>query len=244
MQPHEYNSILEKLQKLEVLLSDTRHEEAYHSTYTKELFIALAKAQGEFPASIEYSSLNPHFKSRYADLDSIVRKIRPILSKNGLAITQEERITQSGQTMLHTRLHYEDQWTEVRALIRPEKDNIQGYGGALSYHKRYSLLSLLFITTSNDPDDDDGESNMKYARIKEDTSNNRKINTEPTLQSKETIGSDQVEDLERILYNKPNLAKSMMKQLNITSLTYVPKSEFYALRNRLQEIIKSDPNIQ
>ena len=53
----------------------------------KELATALAKAQGEFSGAVKDSS-NPFFKSKYADLQSVVSAIKPSLSKHGLSFIQ------------------------------------------------------------------------------------------------------------------------------------------------------------
>lgn len=241
MQPNEFNTIIESINKLHQRFDDYKTQEPYHSTQTKELFIALAKAQGEFPVSIEFSSVNPHFKSKYADLDSIVRKIRPVLSRNGLAITQEERIMPNGSTVLHTRLHFEDQWTEVRVTVRPEKDNIQGYGSALSYHKRYSLMSLLFITTSSDPDDDDGESNMKYARLKEDVETNRKISADQTIYSSSKVTASQIQIIDEKLSGRKDVARELLRAYKVDSIEQLPQSEFFSICRNIEKNIQNNP---
>ena len=52
-----------------------------------DLYTALALAQGEFP-TIEKGSINPHYKSKYADLADINKATTPSLSKHGLCIIQ------------------------------------------------------------------------------------------------------------------------------------------------------------
>lgn len=248
MQPQEFNAIIDYLKKIEERTKDLDLKEApYHSTQTKELFIALAKAQGEFPASIEQTSTNPHFKSGYATLDDIVRKIRPILARNGLSITQEERMTSRGNVVLHTRLHFEDQWTEVRAPIRPEKENIQGYGSALSYAKRYSLMSLLMITTSNDPDDDDGETNMRYARLSEAEQENKKITAGSAVFGSLTLNQGQIDIVERMLYKRSDIAERLFDKYSdlmkkkITSVDQLPESHFHEICAGIKKNIENNP---
>ena len=53
----------------------------------KELATALAKAQGALKPAVK-DSLNPHFKSKYADLASVWEACREPLSSNGIAIVQ------------------------------------------------------------------------------------------------------------------------------------------------------------
>lgn len=244
MQPQEFNVLLDYLKKLDEKfekLDLQRKEVPYQSTNTKELFTALAKAQGEFPASIEQTATNPHFKSGYAKLDDIVRKIRPILAKNGLSITFSERIAHNGQTVLHTRLHFEDQWIENRIPIRPEKDNIQSYGSALTYNKRYSFMSLLCITTSNDPEDDDGESNMKYSRLKDDIEENKKITADKSVFSSNRVSQAQVSIIEEKLHDRPDIEKRLKEAYEVKEIQHLPQSEFYSICKKIEDIIKNNP---
>lgn len=237
MTQQEYNNLLELIKNL-----SEQKEKPYCSENTKELFIALAKAQGEFPASIGQENTNPHFKSKYASLDSIVRVVRPILSKNGLSITQEERISGTYQIILHTRLHYEDQWTEVRVPIRPEKDNIQGYGSALSYGKRYSILSLLFITTSEDPDDDDGESNMVYSRLKEQAQPAPFTSKDPSFHSGPRFSQAELSLVQQMLSNRPRLAQNLLDSYKVKALEQLPSEEFHTICAKLEKNIQNNPN--
>jgi hypothetical protein len=57
------------------------------SEQINELATALAKAQGA-TANAFMNKVNPHFKSKYADLSSVLDAIRVPLSSNGLAIVQ------------------------------------------------------------------------------------------------------------------------------------------------------------
>jgi hypothetical protein len=59
----------------------------YTETGNAELYGALAKAQGEIVNAAK-NAKNPHFKSDYADLASILDTVKPALSKNGIAVFQ------------------------------------------------------------------------------------------------------------------------------------------------------------
>ena len=60
-----------------------------------ELALALTKAQAEMGGAVMDAD-NPFFKSKYADLGSIIRVIKPPFAKHGLSysvpITSEDRI--------------------------------------------------------------------------------------------------------------------------------------------------------
>jgi hypothetical protein len=70
------------------------------------LAAALAKAQGEMK-NAGLNKVNPHFKSKYADLPTIRDAVTGVLSKHGLAIAQFTRCGEHG-TVLVTRLMHAD----------------------------------------------------------------------------------------------------------------------------------------
>jgi len=93
---------------------------------------AFSKAQAEF-GTVEQNRKNPFFKSSYADLDAIVRAVKPALAKNGLSFYQYTSFLEN-TVFLHSRvLHSSGQWIESQAPIVPEKPGIQALGSTLSY---------------------------------------------------------------------------------------------------------------
>ena len=116
----------------------------------KDLAAALAKAQGIMENAI-MNRVNPHFKSRYADLASVLDSIRKPLSSNGLSITQSMS-RGSGMMVLRTMLmHVSGQWLATEyplpATVRPQE-----MGSALTYARRYSISAL--VCNAADEDDD------------------------------------------------------------------------------------------
>lgn len=138
-------------------------DDSYSSEFINEFAVAFSKAQSEY-SPVESNRQNPFFKSQYADLDAILRAVRTSLAKHGLAFYQFTKLSQ-GPTVLHTRLiHSSGQWIETRSRIIPPKNDQQSYGSTLSYQRRYSAMSILGITTSNEISDDDGEVLMSNRR--------------------------------------------------------------------------------
>ena len=214
--------------------SKPQKEEKYESEQIKDLVAALSKAQGAYP-SIGADRENPYFKSNYADLDMILKAVRPMLAQNGLSLVQDTRFTADGSTVLHTRLyHSTGQWLETRARILPVKNTPQEYGSCLTYNKRYSAMALLGVTVAKDPTDDDAEVAMVHAReiIAKGPSN--KYN--PKEQSLETITKEQIEELEYELVDAPDLAEMVMDKLQIQSLSDMPKSKYMVSLQRIREI--------
>lgn len=118
---------------------------------------ALAAAQANMGAALKDSS-NPHFKSRYADLASVVEATRPHLAAQGIAIVQlPETSRETGEVAVTTALVHSSGEIIACRLSAVCKDLApQPVGSAITYLRRYGLLSVAGIA----PDDDDGEAAM------------------------------------------------------------------------------------
>jgi hypothetical protein len=123
------------------------------SSELSELFTALAKAQAEF-VSADRAGANPHFKSRYATLESVREATRKGRQNNALALVQMPT-NAAGSNIAVTRLlgHSSGQWIESTFHVAPARFDAQGAGSAVTYLRRYSLMSILGIAA----EDDDGE---------------------------------------------------------------------------------------
>lgn len=122
------------------------------SEQINELATALAKAQGAIEGA-KKDNVNPHFRSKYADLASVWDACRAELSKNGLSVIQPV-LTVDGRTVTVTRLmHTSGQWIEDGGIpLLLGKEDMQGLGSALTYSRRYGLMAMVGIA----PEDDDG----------------------------------------------------------------------------------------
>ena len=126
----------------------------------KELTAALAKAQGQFQA-VPKLGHNPFLKNDYVQLDDIITAIRGPLSQNGIAWVQP--LTGNGdELVLETLLlHESGEWMSCSAPIQTQADkglsNLQSFGKALSYMRRYMLTTMLGINSGDDTDGDDSK---------------------------------------------------------------------------------------
>ena len=121
------------------------------SEQINELAAALAKAQGAMEAAAK-GNINPHFKSRYADLASVWEACREPLSKNGLAILQPVCADGASVTVTTILAHSSGQWISEALTMTAQQNTPQGVGSAITYGRRYGLSSMVGIA----PDDDDG----------------------------------------------------------------------------------------
>lgn len=114
---------------------------------------AFLKAQ-EKMGSAKKGSLNPYFKSKYADLGSVMEVCKDALNENGIAVLQPVIGGSVTTVLLHTSGEYiSDEGTPI---ICSKPNDPQAQGSAITYARRYGLQSMLFIPA----EDDDAEKAM------------------------------------------------------------------------------------
>lgn len=115
-----------------------------------QLATALAKAQAAMGHASK-DGANPHFRSAYATLASVMEAIREPFAKNGLSFSQ--LVDSEGEAIFVTTilLHASGQYlASGRATARPVKNDPQGVGSVISYLKRYSLQAAVGIASADD----------------------------------------------------------------------------------------------
>ena len=118
----------------------------------KNIASALVKAQKAFGPALK-TSTNPHFRSRYADLSACVEAVITGLNDNGIALIQQTHDSEAGVCVETLFLHESGESLSAGKLHVPAtKQDAQGYGSALTYARRYSLMAACGIA----PEDDDG----------------------------------------------------------------------------------------
>jgi len=127
-----------------------------------KIFQAFIAAQRQFGPALK-SSTNPHFRSRYADLSACVEAVIDALNTNGLGLVQVTHPCESGVSVETVLVHESGQTMTSGVLHVPaSKQDAQGYGSALTYARRYSLMAICGIA----PEDDDGNRASKPVEIK------------------------------------------------------------------------------
>ncbi|MEX1115439.1 MAG: ERF family protein [Akkermansiaceae bacterium] len=120
---------------------------------TPALFAAMANAQATLENASK-SSINPHFRSNYADLAEVLNRIRPVFSAVGLAIIQSPSFDGERVTVETAITHADGGWIAGHLSCVPGKSDAQGIGSAVTYLRRYSLAALAGLAQ----EDDDGQS--------------------------------------------------------------------------------------
>lgn len=118
----------------------------------KTLIQAIADFQKAAPIILK-SATNPFFKSKYADLPAVWHTIHDLMSSNGLAVVNMNVII-DGVEYLETRIyHTSGDYISSTSRLAPVKNDPQSVGSAITYMRRYALMSLLGLVAD---DDDDG----------------------------------------------------------------------------------------
>ena len=131
---------------------------------TKEtnIYQAFIAAQKAFGPALK-TSTNPHFRSRYADLSACVEAVIDALNNNGIGLIQTTHECESGVTVETLLVHESGQTiTSGRLHVPASKQDAQGYGSALTYARRYSLMAICGIA----PEDDDGNRASKPVEVR------------------------------------------------------------------------------
>lgn len=112
---------------------------------------ALLAAQKEINNASK-DAKNPHFRSSYASLGSVIEAIKEPCNKHGIVILQTLAEGETGLHLSTRAIHSSGQWIEDTAFSPLPKADPQGVGSATTYLRRYSLAALMCITQ----EDDDG----------------------------------------------------------------------------------------
>lgn len=113
---------------------------------------ALVTAQAKILTASK-DSINPHFKSKYADLSSIVDACKSALNENGIAFLQTPEPGEGATLILRTMLlHSSGEWISGTIKMNLQKNDPQGYGSAMTYARRYGLAAIVGVCADEDDD--------------------------------------------------------------------------------------------
>ena len=127
-----------------------------------KIALALSKAQSEIMGA-KKGSVNPFFKSGYADLYAVIESCREVLAKNEIAFVQGNRFKDGVFLVVTKLIHSSGEWlSSEMALPMPKDANAQKIGGLNTYGRRYSLAAMVGIAQV---DDDANEASGKTQRV-------------------------------------------------------------------------------
>ena len=115
----------------------------------KSIVEALAAFHADLP-KVAKTSVNTHFKNKYASLEDITNVVLPALGKHGLAYAAVPQITDRG-FVLHCELTHATGGSIQGEWPLPDGGAPQALGSALTYARRYMLTAMTGVA----PDEDD-----------------------------------------------------------------------------------------
>jgi len=173
----------------------------YTSQEINELAAALAVAQGQMGGAIKGAD-NPFFKSKYADLGSVIAAVKEPLAENGLSYVQFPFASDGTVGVITRLMHSSGQFIEAGFSIPAPKNDPHTYGGLVTYCRRFSLQSILGVPA----EDDDGNA--------------------VTQSAKTLINAEQVASI-KALINKTNTNESkLLKVYNVSSIEQLTTDQF------------------
>lgn len=149
---------------------------------------ALAKAQGQIQPAV-FDAMNPHFKSKYATLASIMESCRDALSQNGLAVVQGVSV-EANRVVITTMLaHSSGEWLRDQLAMNAVKDGPQAVGSIITYGRRYALSAMIGIVADQDDDGETAERGKPESGEKTSKTAKEKSVQKPTIPPKTQINA-------------------------------------------------------
>ena len=159
-----------------------------------KLIEALAKASIAFDP-IKKESVNPFFKSKYADLAAVIDATRKHLGINGIAVIQPPAYKRDpGAVEIITLMaHSSGEWIKCILEMIIAKQDAQGIGSAITYGRRYSYSALLNVASE---EDDDGNAAVAKPRGKVEESPE---DFDQRTEEQQNIGTAQIQEIDKAL---------------------------------------------
>jgi len=123
------------------------------------IYTKLSAVKKEIGA-ISKDSTNPFFKSKYFDINGLLKHVEPLLDKNGLLLLQP---IIKGEVFSEI-IDIENGDSVTSSIALPQIEDPQKLGSAVTYYRRYTLQSLLGLQA----EDDDANAASKATKPKSD----------------------------------------------------------------------------
>ncbi len=115
----------------------------------KEIASAMNKAQADMTAAKKDAN-NPFFKSKYADLGSVIKALKEAFAEHGLSYVQSPEMDDNGVGVTTMIMHTSGEWIKGTLHIPMAKKDPQGAGSAITYARRYALQAMIGLPSADD----------------------------------------------------------------------------------------------
>lgn len=180
------------------------------------LYIALARAQSTY-LSAQKSGYNPHYKSSFSTFEDLIYASRESLVKEGLSVTQFLESEEDKDYLVTLLMHASGEVikSKVRIYVKDPTD-IQKFGSAMTYLKRYVYASICGISTSEY--DADGLD---------------------MVVAEHTITDKQVGFLKALIKGNRELEETICKHYHVDSLSQIPAKNMNQIVEKLKKNAES-----
>ena len=96
--------------------------------------------------AISKDASNPFYKSKYFDINSLIKQLQPLLKKHNVLLSQPTR----GKKVFTILKCVESETSDMSWLKLPEINDPQKLGSCITYYRRYTLASLLGLQSVDD----------------------------------------------------------------------------------------------
>lgn len=191
------------------------------ASFPAALVMALNELEG-----VTKGKVNPAFKSKYADLASVLDAVRPVFAKHDLAVTQETSPSEEGVIVETVVLHASGEERRFGKLFVPaNKRDAQGAGSALTYARRYSLMTAFGVPA----EDDDGNLASRPST---------QPRADPVEPAKPITG-EQRDIIQTLAPGAGKTVQGICESYKVAALTDLTEAQGKAVIARLQELAKA-----
>lgn len=179
--------------------------------HQNNLYAALARAQSTY-LSAQKSGYNPHYKSSFSTFEDLICASRESLVKEGLSVTQFLESEEDKDYLVTLLMHASGEVikSKVRIYVKDPTD-IQKFGSAMTYLKRYVYASICGISTSEY--DADGNE----------------------IAAEHTITDKQVGFLKALIKGNRELEETICKHYHVGFLSQIPAKHMNQIVEKLKK---------
>ena len=162
---------------------------------------AIRQVQIEVERAI-FDKRNPHHKNQYASLESIITALKGPANKHGMSIIQHPELCEGSPTLITRIAHKSGQYMIFKHPLYVPLPDMQKLGAAITYARRYALISIFCIITGDEVEiqDDDDDGNLCSEQVQKEIAQ-RKAKEEAKAKS----NTQQTQKVENQKVSKPQL---------------------------------------
>jgi len=193
-----------------------------------EKFDAIDEAIRQVQIEVEraiFDKRNPHHKNQYASLESIITALKGPANKHGMSIIQHPELCDGSPTLITRISHKSGQFMIFKHPLYVPLPDMQKLGAAITYARRYALISIFCIITGDEVEiqDDDDDGNLCSEQVQKEIAQ-RKV--KDATESK--ITSAQQNNILHLIESKNSDLNAVLKHykvLKLEDLTHSQASE-------------------